>query len=76
MYPFPLIFISAHKVVGCTIEYHELLARVREGRANIILPDRYPPKTGVRNDESSLSTMNESISHNAAKGSVPDRLIS
>ena len=27
----------------------------------------YPPKTGVRNDESSLST---NISHNAAKGSV------
>ena len=30
----------------------------------------YPPKTAVRNDESSLSYLNESASHNSAKGSV------
>ena len=29
----------------------------------------YPPKTAVRNDESSLSYLNESVSHNTA-GSV------
>ena len=35
----------------------------------MLLTSGYPPKTAVRNDEFSLS-LNERISHNAAKGSV------